>query len=266
MTKHLIVGYGEVGQALEKVLSKKYHVDIQDPGKLKSALPLKVHVMHICIPYSDTFETTVNVARKVWEPEVVIVHSTVPVGTCDKLGVVHSPIRGVHPNLAEGIRTFVKYFGSADQTKLNMAAAVFFQLGIEVVIYPNAKTTEALKLWDTTQYGWNILLNKAIAKWCEDKNIPFDVVYTHANMTYARGYARLGMQHVIRPILKLVRGPIGGHCIVQNAQLLDSYIAEQILEAQGVLEQEYNLKEKAPIRPKKREVKVRNKSTKRIRK
>src|SRR5690606_40778498 len=41
--------------------------------------------------------------------ELVVVHSTVPVGTCDANGWVHSPVRGRHPNLVGGLRKFVKH-------------------------------------------------------------------------------------------------------------------------------------------------------------
>jgi hypothetical protein len=35
--------------------------------------------------------------------------------------VVHSPVRGVHPYLYEGIKTFVKYIGADNKEAGNMA-------------------------------------------------------------------------------------------------------------------------------------------------
>jgi UDP-N-acetyl-D-mannosaminuronate dehydrogenase len=207
---HLIVGYGEVGKALHKVLGKAEWIDTKK--KLTMAIP---DVIHVCIPYQKYFEDQVKVYVK--SGALVIVHSSVPVGTCDKLGVVHSPIRGVHPHLEKGIRTFVKYFGGKDAEK---AANIFRKLGLKTKVYPDAKTTEAMKLWDTTQYGRLIMLEKEIHDWCKKNNISFDAVYNEANKTYNEGYTKLGMSHVVRPILKHMEGEIGGHCVLPNAKLL----------------------------------------------
>jgi UDP-N-acetyl-D-mannosaminuronate dehydrogenase len=133
------------------------------------------------------------------------------------LGIVHSPIRGVHPNLAKGIKTFVKYFGGKDAKK---AASIFSRLGIKTKVFKEAKTTEALKLWDTTQYGRLIMLEKEIHEWCKENKVDFKAVYTEANKDYNEGYTKLGRPEVVRPYLKHVEGPIGGHCVTPNAKLL----------------------------------------------
>lgn len=209
--KHLIVGYGEVGKAIHKVIGKAYIADFEKitwKGE-------DVDVIHICIPYSKDFNRIVREWREIG---LVIVHSSVPVGTCDKLKVVHSPIRGVHPHLAKGIRTFVKYFGGKNAEK---AAHIFMRLGITTYIFDKAKTTEALKLWDTTQYGRLIMLEKEIHAWCKKNKVDFDAVYTMANRDYNEGYMKLGRPEVVRPYLKHMEGPIGGHCVLPNAKLLN---------------------------------------------
>ncbi len=208
--RSLIIGYGEVGKGLHKVLGKAYWIDIEG-GTYQAE---EVDVVHICIPYSEDFNWEVNF----WKEEaLVIVHSTVPVGTCDKLGVVHSPIRGVHPHMEKGIRTFVKYFGGKDAKK---AANIFKKLGIKTRVYKDAKTTEALKLWDTTQYGRLIMLEKEIHNWCEKNKVDFNAVYTQANKDYNEGYVKLGRPEVVRPYLKHIPGPIGGHCVIPNSKIL----------------------------------------------
>ncbi len=214
--KHLVVGYGEVGKAVSRVLgSESEVVYFYDPVKGSDWDSIPVDVVHICIPYSEEFNTVV----KSWmsKDSLTIVHSSVPVGTCDALGVVHSPIRGVHPNLEAGIRTFVKYFGGE---RADEAAGIFHNIGIKTKTYEKAKTTEALKLWDTTQYGKLIMMEKQIHEWCEKNDVDFDVVYTQANKDYNEGYTKLGMEHVVRPYLKHVEGKIGGHCVNENSLLL----------------------------------------------
>ncbi len=208
----LIVGYGEVGKALHKVIGKAMTIDKWWGGSWDTK---DVDILHICIPFDDDFVRSIKYWKKVGK--LVIVHSTVPIGTCDKLGVVHSPIRGVHPHLAQGIKTFVKYFGG----KRAMEGAIIFgKLGIKTRVYPKARTTEAIKLWDTTQYGKLIMLEKEIYKWCKKNRVDFKEVYQNANKDYNEGYTKLGMPQVVRPYLNHVEGPIGGHCVKENAILL----------------------------------------------
>lgn len=219
--RHLIVGYGEVGRSLGEVLGKHMWIDL-DTGSWDKE---PVDVVHICIPYPEPkgFEMAVNpdFAKTVMKyktgSNLVIVHSSVPVGVCDALGVVHSPICGVHPHLAEGIRTFVKYFGGK---RAREAAVIFQRLKIPVKVYKEARITEAMKLWSTTQYGRMIMLEKEIYEWCQKNDLPFEEVYTRSNKDYNKGYTKLGMKHVVRPYLKHVPGPIGGHCVNENSKLL----------------------------------------------
>ena len=124
---------------------------------------------------------------------------------------------GVHPNLEEGIRTFVKYFGGKAAW---VPAEEFKKLGIDVHYTATAKTTEALKLWDTTQYGILITLQKEIYAYCKRNQVDFSQVYTHANQTYNEGYTKLGKPEVVRPFLDQQDGPIGGHCVIPNANIL----------------------------------------------
>lgn len=226
MSKHLIIGTGQVGSALFEVLYDKYDVTGIDIDRF--ALE-EFDVIHVCIPYVDGFVTDVtNYKLQYLAPGgLVIIHSSVAVGTSDRLGAVHSPIRGVHPNLAEGIRTFTKFFGGA---RAEEAAGIFRDLGITCVHTPDARNTEALKLWDTTYYGWNIVFEKAVHAYCDKHRLDFNIVYTRANRTYNNGYVRLGMPEVLRPVLDHREGPIGGHCVIPNAKILCSEIADFILE------------------------------------
>lgn len=207
---HLTVGLGEVGKAINKIVGGVY-ID----NKSSTWDGNNIDVVHVCIPYSKDFENVVSSYKYI--APLVIVHSSVPIGTCDKLGVIHSPIRGVHPRLEKGIRTFVKYFGGKDAQK---AAKIFKKLGITTKVFTKAKTTEAIKLWDTTQYGRLIMLEKEIYEWCKNNELDFGDVYRRANEDYNEGYTKLDMPHVVRPYLRHVEGPIGGHCIVSNAKLL----------------------------------------------
>ena len=54
--KHLIVGHGEVGKALHKVLGEAYWEDV-DNGTWRFQ---EVDFVHICIPFSGNFKETVK--------------------------------------------------------------------------------------------------------------------------------------------------------------------------------------------------------------
>jgi hypothetical protein len=226
MTQLVIGSKGQVGSALIEVLSEKYEVDGID--YLSDRLPGKYDVIHICIPYSERFDEAVEVYSDLYlnSGGLIIIHSTVPLGTSAKFNAVHSPIRGVHPHLADGIRHFDKYFGGA---RSDEAAGIFSWLGPSV-ISEKSEDTEAMKLWDTTYYGWNIVFEKAVKAYCDEHKLNFKLVYTAANLSYNDGYAELGMEHVRRPVLKDYPGKIGGHCIIPNAKLLGGEIAEFILK------------------------------------
>lgn len=211
--RHLVLGLGEVGTAIQKVIN----ADGYDPRLPKITHDGEYDVLHVCFPFSATFETEVAEYRKHLKASLVIVHSTVPIGTCERIDAVHSPIRGVHPNLEAGIRTFVKFFGGP---RAEEAAQYFSAVGVKTLCTPLAKNTEAMKLWDTEQYREAIKLEKRIHERCDIEGLDFDIVYTLANATYNEGYELLGMPAYKKYVLKHVEGPIGGHCLEPNHKLL----------------------------------------------
>lgn len=217
----LVIGLGEIGTAIHKVL------ECDGIDKDEKAPQTDYIRMHICIPYSDQFVEIVKEYQSIYEPHVTVIHSTVPIGTSDKLKAVHSPVRGVHPNLEQGVRQFVKMFGGVDAP---FAASEFAKKGVKVRVTPNARDTEAGKIWSTTQYGAQIALQKEIYAFCEEHGLDFDIVYTEFNRTYNQGYDELGLTQFKRPVLKNVPGPIGGHCVVPNCKLIDSQTPNKILE------------------------------------
>jgi len=216
--KHLVVGQGEVGKSLFNVLKKHFEVFAHDPKMGLLYENKDIDVLHICIPYTRNFVQITKKYQKTFSPKIMIIHSTVAIGTTEKIkGAVHSPIRGVHPNLEKGIKTFVKFFGGP---KAKEASVLFEGIGIKTKISKNSRDSEAMKLWSTEQYRHFILLNKKIYKFCKDNGLNFDFVYTEANKTYNEGYTKLGMSNVVRPILRHVDGPIGGHCVEPNHKIL----------------------------------------------
>jgi len=225
---HLVVGGGEVGQAIANVLDCEI-VDL-DKAKCRGELGEVYEFLHICIPFSENFENIVVVYKAKFSPRHTVIHSTVPIGTSRKLGAVHSPVRGKHPNLTKSITTFVKYFGGDGAS----AVAREFK-NVESVCYPKQETTEALKLCDLLQYATSIILAKEISEFCAKMDLKYEEVYTFPNITYNQGYTDMDQSQFVRPILDDIPGKIGGHCIIQNIPKLDIPIVRYIINKNNQL-------------------------------
>lgn len=232
ISNQVVVGMGEVGTALQAILK----CDAHDPAK---GIICEEHhdYVHLAIPYIDEDQFTKAVAeiREIFTPGLIINHSSVPVGTSRKLDLVHSPIRGVHPKLEQGIRTFVKYFGHSNRNVAEVASSLFFPHGIKIKIANSPEETEAGKLWCTTGYGLNIILEKIIFAYCKAKKLDFNFVYTEFNNSYNKGYAELGMPQFAKYNLKHMDGKIGGHCILPNIDLLDHVLGDWIADQNDLL-------------------------------
>lgn len=223
---HIVIGAGEVGTALYVVLHKAFG----DRVLLRDIYPMDAiaDVLHICIPWSDTFVKSVSEYREQHSAEFVVVHSTVPVGTCDANGWTHSPIRGRHPELQEGIEKFIKHVGGVNA---NAVADMFESAGLQVMTHDKADVTEAGKLWELVQFGLQVVIQKDIYAWCEERQLNPDEVYRLFAMTYNDGYSQLGENRFVRPVIKPQPGEtIGGHCVVQNAAHIDHPWAKMVTD------------------------------------
>src|SRR3989344_22777 len=213
-----ILGYGEVGQAIAKFyLRPLIKTQTRDDGLAG------VEILHICIPWSEKFVDIVKKEIKNIKPKLVIVHSTVAPGTIKRLGqmVVHSPIRGLHPDLYKGVKTFVKYIGADNKKAAKLAADHFRKLKIKTRTFSPSSTTELGKLLDTTYYGVIIAWHKEMRKMADGLGIDFEKAITDFNSTYNEGYLKLGKKNFVRPVLYADKKPIGGHCIIPNAEILN---------------------------------------------
>lgn len=222
-----IVGYGEIGSSLAKVYSNfsQFEVKVIDPYVGKNDDLTGVDILNICIPFIDNFVTVVQDYIQKYNPSYTVIHSTVAPGTTEKIGgkICHSPVRGLHPNLDLGIKTFLKYIGPEDIESAKSYQEHLGSIGINSYICKDSKTTEYAKLLDTTYYGICIAFHADVFKVCENEGIEFDEVMTLFNQSYNEGYKELGKQNVIRPVL-YPTNKIGGHCVVPNAKILVDFM------------------------------------------
>ena len=222
-----ILGFGEVGQAVAKFYKNPRIKDLNKNDGLKG-----VEILHVCIPYSEKFVGIVKKEINEASPKLTIIHSTVAPGATKAIGgmIVHSPVRGVHPHLYKGVKTFVKYIGADNKIAGKMAEKHLKGLGIKTKVFDSSVATELGKLLDTAYYGVVIAWHGEKKKLCDKFGVNFDQAVTDFNQTYNEGYKKLGMHHVIRPVLYAPKSYIGGHCIVSNAKLLKKHLNSKAID------------------------------------
>lgn len=224
--KTLVVGMGEIGTSLYNILKPHYEIYSKGKGEDIGESIGTVKIMHICFPYSDKFEEQVKEYQERYKPEFTIIHSTVKVGTCRKLGAISSPCIGIHPHLEESLKTFTKYLSG---TQASSVADYFRRVGIKTYLVDKQETTELMKQLSTTFYGVMIEYTKEVKRLCDELNVPFEfwTLWTH---NYNKGYQKLGYPEYTRPNLIPIMKKQGGHCILNNAYLLKSDFAKFIVE------------------------------------
>lgn len=211
----LIIGAGEIGKSLFEVLSSFYNTKLADIHKDRVG---EYSILHICFPYSNKFVDEVNRYRELYNPEFIIIHSTIPVGTAKLCRAIHSPVVGIHPKLKESFLTFTKFLSGE---RAGEVADYFRKAGMKVYLFDKPETTELLKILDTTFYGLCVEYTKDIKIECDKHGIPFEA-WTIYNENYNKGYQSLGHPEFIRPNLVPIMKKIGGHCVLPNANLLET--------------------------------------------
>lgn len=219
-----ILGFGEVGQAIAKFYKSPLIKDLDRDDDLTD-----LDVLHVCIPYSNNFIKIVNNWQEKSNARMVIINSTVLPGTTKKIkNAVHSPVRGVHPNLYEGIKTFTKYVGADDKELGSNVVRHLRKIGINAELMGDSKTTEIFKILDTTYYGLCIAWHNEMEKICCKLNVNFDL-WGKYNIDYNCGYAELDKDNVIRPTL-FTSKHIGGHCVIPNAKILNKIFKSEAIK------------------------------------
>tara|TARA_Y100001963_G_scaffold34083_1_gene47252 strand:+ start:1153 stop:1890 length:738 start_codon:yes stop_codon:yes gene_type:complete len=233
-----VLGYGEIGKSIEEVYKKsknKYKVQIRDLDRDNFK---DVDILNVCIPGSEKFIPVVTEVIREFHPELTIIHSSVMPNTTlsvqnlipSECCVVHSPVRGVHPNLYKGLKTFVKYIGSDYRICGEKANEHLTELGLKTKVVERSATTELAKLMSTSYYGVVIAWHQEMKDMCDYYNVDFEDAATHWNTTYNEGYTELGSPQFVRPVLYPPGKKIGGHCVTPNADLLKTEFESDALD------------------------------------
>ena len=248
----LIIGNGEVGQALAEVLRERKRVGVHDPPKGLHWYPAQAEAnggvdwMHVAIPYSKTFLDGIIHYVLQFRPKRVVIHSTIPVGTTRRLAsrfalgasiganvrFYYSPIRGRHPHLKQYMREFPKWFAGPDedQAAADALETYFATSAMQTRQAPNYEFLELAKLWETTTQGY------LLSMWHEIERTVGKIPGEYAqnieamrNWLYEKRKVYDGDVGFV-PILSNIPGPIGGHCIVSNYDLLKPLATPEFYE------------------------------------
>jgi len=238
MLDSLVLGYGEIGSALLKVLSKRTGnlscgaTDIKN-SDFETVLSEGCITLHVCIPFSEKFEEYVERYAELSKAEFIIIHSTVQVGTTTSLAkklnlpVVHSPVQGQHPDLEESILHFTKLIGTSSTEEFTRASTEMSNL--TCVKLESSDASELGKLLSTAYYGVCLEWHREMKRICDTLHVDFAAAVTTVNQVYNEGYRKF-KPNVIRPVLTPPEGPIGGHCVVSNARVLEQKVDSKFLK------------------------------------
>lgn len=213
-------GMGQVGQAICGILKDhKHDVFVLDKkGEFEPSESLKYDFLHVCIPHGEYFLENVRKAVRKYQPQYVIVHSTVPVGTTRKIGwfAAHSPVRGQHPNLKEGIQKFVKYMGASSVKTRVECSWHLKSLGLNVEVWNHSNDTELMKLLCLSRYLNDLAFYETAFKACKKFKVG-PVRMLQWTYTYNDGYKET---KYVRPELSFPMGKVGGHCVMPVSRML----------------------------------------------
>ncbi len=225
----LIVGVGEIGGGLRELFSEcgrdAWGWDLE-PDRCFGR-PSEVEVMHICIPFTSTFVDDVQRYAQKWRPRGVVLHSTVQPGTTKLLHegrqtspVVYSPIRGVHTRMTFDLKRYIKFYSSYPPNDDSLFRECFQEdCGLTIDRFSTPFALETAKiLIDSSYYGWLIAYGQLVDKLCMGHGLMYDELWKFAEQIHEF----LGN----RPKTYVDPRGIGGHCVLQNLDLIEDLLPE----------------------------------------
>lgn len=230
MKKNIVAGLGEIGLPILKLISKNnvaigYDInsDLMNKKKFKKYQSYQTEVLHVCIPFNKKFTPSVISLFKKFNPELIIIHSTIAPLTTEKLQkkisspIIYSATRGIHRRMLSDLKKYTKFFAiQPNAPRARWANTTFYKLmknsGVKTKKMSSPITLELAKIVvDTTYYGWLInyaQLSNTVAK---KYNVDYDEMWKFSDEIHKF----LGN----RP--KMFPGFIGGHCVIPNLSLID---------------------------------------------
>lgn len=227
--KSVVAGLGEIGGPILELVSKAgpsvgYDVNekLVDSNLIKKYQNLPTRFLHICIPFAASFEKNVKSLYKQFNPQIIVIHSTVSPYTTKivqkllPIPVIYSATRGVHKRMLSDLKRYTKFFGVyPDAPRARWAATEYSKIlkkcGVKTKQMTNPLTLELAKIVvDTSYYGWLINYAQLSNMIAIQHQVDYDEMWSFSDEIHKF----LGN----RP--KLYPGYIGGHCVIPNLDLI----------------------------------------------
>ena len=260
--KNIVAGLGEIGTPILKLLSENelsigYDIneDLMNKKKFHKYEKTQTLMLHICIPFSEKFISNVKKLVKKFDPQIVVVHSTVSPRTTSTLQsklsipIIYSATRGVHKRKFDkyqphkngilfDIMRYTKFFAISDNAPNKIFAIKEFKKSMKTngVKTKQMSTPETLELGkiicDTSYYGWLINYAQLSNMIATQYNVDYDEMWTFSDEIHKF----LGN----RP--KMFPGIIGGHCIIPNLDLIHNETLNLIKKINTNYEKNFKIK------------------------
>ena len=208
----LVVGLGEVGGPLLEILRGAHQAVGRD---IEDRIFEGVQVLHLCFPYTSDFVSSAARYVSLYEPEVVVVNSTVLPGTTravqEKTGTcaVYSPVRGKHARMTEELRHYRKFVAGTSAQVVALVEDHFAAAGMTTQRMSSPEALELAKLLETTYFG-------VLVAWAQEMDRFADAVDTDYWETID-----FFEEIDFLPPVGFQPGYIGGHCVMPNLELLE---------------------------------------------
>jgi UDP-N-acetyl-D-mannosaminuronic acid dehydrogenase len=169
---------------------------------------------------------TNQVAAQIKQGDLVVLRSTVRVGTTDEIvepilkstniefGLAYCPERTLEGAALKELGYLPQIIGANDRDVANKLLSFFSQLTDSVVVVSNTRTAEVIKLTDNMQRDAIFAVSNHVAEVCNVNGVRAKEVIQSGNMGYSRN-------NLFNP------GPVGGPCLEK-----DSYIFSESLPIQ----------------------------------
>ncbi|HUC59358.1 MAG TPA: hypothetical protein VMA95_18290 [Streptosporangiaceae bacterium] len=225
MSEHapaLVVGLGEVGGPLLAVLRRAHQAagrDVEDQDFDD------VEILHVCFPFGANFAELVSKYVTRYEPQVVVVHSTVLPGTTREVqelaGVpaVYSPVRGKHTRMTGELLRYRKFVAGTSTEAVELVERHLGAAGMSTARMSSFETLELAKLLETTYFG-------VLLAWAQEMD-RFTSAVGADYWEAGRFFEEIGFL----PPAGFEPGYIGGHCIMPNIDLLAKLRDSVLLDA-----------------------------------
>ena len=230
MKKDVVVGMGEIGKPILKLLSKRnitvgfdLNPDLMDQRKFQRYKNLQTSFLHITIPVTGKFINNVLKLDKKFQPECIVIHSTIKPGTTKKLQeklsipVIYSATRGIHKRMIYDLKRYTKFFViSENAPRGKWASSRFVKLmkwcGIKTKKMSKPETLEFAKIiCDTSYLGWLVNYAQLSNRIAIQYGIDYDEMWSFSDEIHK----------FLENRPKMYPGYIGGHCVIPNLNLIN---------------------------------------------